>query len=255
VAAGGAGRPGGGDGALIDGRGVTDPPARRAPIAHRLAIYDLDRTITRRPTWTPFLIAAMRARAPWRWALAPWVIGAALLNQLGAIDRRALKQVMHRAALGTLTGAEAAALAEAFADDFGGRHIYPAARARIAADRAAGFTVVIATAAYDFYADAIARAVGADALIATRATRDAQGRILPQVTGANCYGPAKLAMIEAWMRDQGIARDGAHVRFYSDHRSDAPTFAWADEPFAVNPHKPLRRLAAAQGWPVLAWQE
>lgn len=234
---------------------MTDLPERRARIAHRLAIYDLDRTITRRPTWTPFLIAAVGARAPWRWGLAPVVIGAALLNKLGAIDRRSLKQVMHRAALGTLTGAQAARLADAFAEDFGARHIYPAARARIAADRAEGFTIVIATAAYDFYAEAIARAVGADALIATRATRDAAGRILPQVTGANCYGPAKLAMIEAWTRDQGIEREQTLVRFYSDHRSDAPTLAWADEPFAVNPHQPLRRLAAAQGWPVLEWQE
>ncbi|WP_267395956.1 HAD-IB family hydrolase [Sphingomonas sp. GC_Shp_1] len=234
---------------------MTDLPDRRARTAHRLAIYDLDRTITRRPTWTPFLIAAVRARAPWRWTLAPVVIGAALLNQLGAIDRRSLKQVMHRAALGTLTDVEATALAEAFADDFGARHIYPAARARIAADRAAGFTIVIATAAYDFYAEALARAVGADALVATRATRGAKGRILPQVAGDNCYGPAKLAMIKAWMREQGIAREQALVRFYSDHRSDAPTFAWADEPFAVNPHKPLRQLAAAQGWPVLEWQE
>ncbi|RYF19068.1 MAG: HAD-IB family hydrolase, partial [Oxalobacteraceae bacterium] len=49
-------------------------------------------------------------------------------------------------------------------------------------------------------------------------------------------------------------RDGAHVRFYSDHVSDAPTFEWADEPLAVNAHGPLRLLAKAKGWPMPDWE-
>ena len=35
----------------------------------RLAIYDMDKTITQRATWMPFLIHAAKARAPWRLAL------------------------------------------------------------------------------------------------------------------------------------------------------------------------------------------
>jgi phosphoserine phosphatase len=61
-------------------------------------------------------------------------------------------------------------------------------------------------------------------------------------------------MIEAWMAGEGIARDDAHVRFYSDHVSDAPTLAWVDEPFAVNPHAKLRELALVKGWPILGWR-
>jgi phosphoserine phosphatase len=45
-----------------------------------------------------------------------------------------------------------------------------------------------------------------------------------------------------------------HVRFYSDHVSDAPTFAWADEPVAVNAHGPLRALARARGWRIEDWE-
>ena len=45
----------------------------------------------------------------------------------------------------------------------------------------------------------------------------------------------------------------AHVRFYSDHVTDAPVFEWADEPVAVNPHDRLRRLAKLRGWPVEDW--
>ena len=36
-----------------------------------LAIYDMDRTVTRGPTFGPFLWHAMRRLAPWRALLAP----------------------------------------------------------------------------------------------------------------------------------------------------------------------------------------
>jgi len=45
----------------------------------------------------------------------------------------------------------------------------------------------------------------------------------------------------------------AHLRFYSDHSSDAPVFDWSDEPVAVNPHNRLAKLAKQRGWPVEDW--
>ncbi len=56
------------------------------------------------------------------------------------------------------------------------------------------------------------------------------------------------------MAEEGIARDDAHIRFYSDHVSDAPALDWADEAFAVNAHGPLRELARQKGWAVLDWE-
>jgi len=47
------------------------------------------------------------------------------------------------------------------------------------------------------------------------------------------------------------------VRFvsaYSDHVSDVPLFAMADEPVAVSPSRSLRRLAMAQGWRAVDWR-
>jgi phosphoserine phosphatase len=127
------------------------------------------------------------------------------------------------------------------------------ARAQIAADRAAGYRIVVATAAYRFYAEAIARDIAADALIATSTAIDPRGHLLPRIEGGNCYGPAKRAMIAAWLAAQGIDRSAAHIRFYSDHVSDVPSFDWADEPVAVNPHAALRRVAAERGWPIVDW--
>lgn len=230
-----------------------DPAAAPDTRPIRIAIYDLDRTITRSGTWTPFLLHAVTRHAPWRLALLPVVLGAAGLKALGLIHRDRLKQVMHRTALGTLSPERAEGIAADWLLRSGPAQIRTGARAQIAADRAEGYRIVIATAAYRFYAEAVAREVGAAALIATRTAIDADGRLLPRIEGGNCYGPAKRDMIAGWLADQGIARADAHVRFYSDHVSDVPSFDWADEQIAVNPHAALRRVAASRGWRQVDW--
>lgn len=221
----------------------------------RLAIYDMDKTITRKATWTPFLIHAALARAPWRLALLP-VAGIASLAYLAkAINRAQLKQASHRLMLGrAIPPADLDTVAEAFADGVAASNMFDDARARVEADRAAGWEPVLATASHGYYTRAIAARLGIAQVIATEARRDADGNVLAGIEGENCYGPAKLRLIEAWMTREGLARGEVRVRFYSDHVSDAPVLEWADEAFAVNAHGPLRKLAAIRGWTVLDWE-
>jgi len=222
----------------------------------RIAIYDMDKTITRSPTWTPFLIHAARQRAPWRLALLPVLGVAAIGYGAGLIDRAGLKERAQRLMIGgTLSAAASAALGDAFAKRIIATGVYPAALARLAADRAAGYRLVLATASFDFYVEAIAARLGFDAVVATQSVRGTDGVVRATIAGENCYGPAKLRMIEAWLAAAGVARDLAHIRFYSDHVSDAPALGWADEAFAVNPHAPLRALVAERGWAVLDWAD
>lgn len=222
---------------------------------HALAIYDMDKTITRQPTWTPFLAFAMRGRARWRLALLPAAAIAGFAYVVKAIDRAQLKQATQRWLLGgALASDHVASLTAAFADHVVATGVLDGARARIAADRAQGYRLVMATASYAFYARAIAERLGFDDVIATESEHDPAGALIPRIAGENVYGPAKLRAIQAWMAGQGIARADAGVRFYSDHVSDAPVLAWADQPFAVNAHGPLRVLARANGWPMLDWR-
>ena len=59
----------------------------------QLAIYDMDRTITRNPTYTPFLIHAALRLAPWRLLLLPAVMVTMLLYLAKLIDRGRLKEI------------------------------------------------------------------------------------------------------------------------------------------------------------------
>ena len=220
----------------------------------RLAIYDMDRTITRLPTFIGFLIHAARRRHPWRLILLPVVGAASLLYLVRLIDRATLKVWNQTLLVGrAVRPAELAAIADSFADKTLAANVLADARAQIAEDQAAGYQLILATASYRLYAEPIARKLGFDATIATNTLAGLDTRIMARIDGENCYGPAKLRMVAAWMHDAGIDRHDAHVRFYSDHVSDSPAMDWADEAFAVNAHGPLRRMAKAKGWRILDW--
>ncbi len=223
---------------------------------HRdLAIYDMDKTITRVATWTPFLRHVARERGPAAWWLLP-VAGAAVAGYaLRLYGRDRLKEMTQRLILGrTVAGDRLTDSARAFAQATVATGLLAGARDRIEADRGAGRMLVLATASYRFYAQEIAALLGFDAVIATESARCDAGNVLARIDGENCYGAAKLRAIEAWTAAQGIVRSDVAVRFYSDHVSDAPVFEWADEAFPVNAHPPLRILAKRRGWPVLDWR-
>jgi HAD superfamily phosphoserine phosphatase-like hydrolase len=222
----------------------------------QLAIYDMDRTVTRRATYTPFLIHTALALAPWRLALLPLVLLSMLAYGLKLIDRGRLKEINYGLLVGrSIPPERLEPVIERFADRQLAINILPGARRAIAADKAAGRRLVMATASYRLYAAAIARRLGFDDVIATETGLDARGRVVAKIDGANCYGPAKKDMILAWLQREGLEREAVHIRFYSDHVSDHHVHRWADEAVAANPHARLVRLAEAEGWEVVDWSK
>jgi HAD superfamily hydrolase (TIGR01490 family) len=221
-----------------------------------LAIYDMDRTVTRRATYTPFLLHAAARLAPWRLLLLPLVLPPLLAYALRLIDRGRLKEWNYRLLIGRGVAPERLEpVVESFAERQIATNIVPGALASLAADRAAGRRLVMATASYRLYAAAIARRLGFDDVIATDTLRDSRGRIIARIDGANCYGRGKLDMIEAWLQREGLEREAVHIRFYSDHVSDHHVHRWADEAVAANAHKRLIRLAELEGWEVVDWHD
>ena len=219
-----------------------------------LAIYDMDRTVTRHATYTPFLLHCALRRAPWRLLLLPLVILSMLAYVLRLIDRARLKEINHHLLLGPrIHPRELRPLVESFADKQAISNVRPGALAAISRDKAEGRRLVLATASYRLYADAIAERLGFDDVIGTGSVIGLDERVHAKILGENCYGPAKLRMIADWVEKSGLKGGHGHVRFYSDHVSDRPAFEWADEPVAVNPHGKLRRLARERGWRVEDW--
>jgi phosphoserine phosphatase len=192
-----------------------------------LAIYDMDRTVTKRPTYTPFLLHCALRRAPWRLLLLPLVAFSMIAYGLRLIDRARLKEINHHLLIGGhIHPRELKPLVDSFAGAQVARNVRPGARRAIARDKAEGRRLVLATASYRLYADAIAEHLGFDDVIGTGSMIGLDDRVHAKIAGENCY---------------------------SDHVSDQPVFEWADEAVAVNPHRKLRRLAEQRGWAVEDW--
>jgi HAD superfamily hydrolase (TIGR01490 family) len=219
-----------------------------------LAVYDMDRTVTKRPTYVAFLLHCAVRRTPWRLLLLPLVLLSVLAYAVRLIDRARLKEINHHLLIGHRIHLSAL---KPLVDSFAGRqvatNIRPGALRAIARDKAEGRWLVLATASYRFYAEAIAERLGFDDVIGTGSVVGLDERVHARIGGENAYGEAKMRMIAEWVEKSGLKGVHGHVRFYSDHVSDRPAFEWADEPVAVNPHDKLRRLAEQRGWAIEDW--
>lgn len=220
-----------------------------------LAIYDMDKTVTRRATYNGFLLHMALHKSPWRLLLAPFLPVGLALYALKIWDRAQLKQFSQILLIGRrVPKAQFAEYLESHADMVVGKNVYPQLLARVAQEKAAGYRHVMATASYRLYVEAIAKRLGFDDVIATDLSTDSSGHVLARIDGHNCYDVAKLELVKRWMERHGLERATCHIRAYSDHVSDAPLLNYADEPFATNPHGPLARLAETKGWRILDWR-
>ena len=220
----------------------------------RVAIYDLDRTVLRKPTFTLFLLWAAWREAPWRLLLLPALAALMIGYALRLYGRDRFKPAAIRLMLGPSIAQERAErLAARFAAWRVPHDVPPGAAACIARDRAEGFRLLMATAAPEFYARAIADALGFDAVVASRHRRDAADNWLPALDGTNCYGAEKARRVAEWLAANGY--EDAHIRAYSDHVSDAPTFALAREAWLVGRGDKFVRLAAKHGWQVADFED
>lgn len=225
---------------------MTVPP----PIG--IAIYDFDRTITRSGSYTPFLLSWALRQAPWRLVLVPVVALTMALYPLGLIGRDRLKAVMLALLMGSPSPERLERHVRWFAAWLMARQGRPGALAQIAADKAAGRVLVLATASFRFYVEPIAAALGIDHVVATEITLGDDGRLRARLAGPNCYGQSKWTLLEPIVARISGGRP-AEVWAYTDHHSDAPLLERAQHPLAVNPNARLARLAQARGWPIADW--
>lgn len=215
----------------------------------RVAIFDLDRTLTTRGVFMPFALH-LAARRPGRLVALPELLLAGALYRVKLRERDAVKALIWRRMLAGLSRDAAMALGDAY-----GRRWAVTALRRQAADvvarhRQAGDRLMLATAAMDLVAEPFGRALGFDEVVATRTGWTADDRVADAFDGLNCYGEEKLRRV---LEALGADADPAEAVAYSDHVTDLPLLAWAGQGVAVNPHPPLAEAAAANGLEIQDW--
>lgn len=213
-----------------------------------IAIFDLDRTLTKGGSFTPFMVLVAREE-PEKFFYFIAVLFQVILYALRMKTRTALKEYMIKAFMHGMSKNQTAKASSAFLQKLENQNkFFRDGVAAIAGHKKNGDKIVIATAAMDFYAGDIAKKLGADDLIASESVWE-KGIIVPLLKGGNCYGPEKAKRVQAYLAGQKTAR----VWFYSDSHTDVPTFELADKRVAVNPTRVLRKIAERRGYDIQNW--
>jgi phosphatidylglycerophosphatase C len=214
-----------------------------------IAIYDLDKTITRRPTFTHFLLFFARRHRPGRLMFLPVWIVALLGYRIGLYGRKPLKQFGIALFMGrSLSRPLLNKAASEFVTNVVMNDLQPGAIEALRADREDGRRLLMATAAPEFYAKEIGARLGFDSVIATRHLVTADGNTSHKIDGENCYGAEKLKAIIQWLGAQQVDRAACHIIAYSDHASDAPLLDWVDKGYLINPSGKSQKLVASKNW-------
>ncbi len=130
-----------------------------------VAVFDLDRTITRRQTFLPFLRSLSAARTASGLAGAtPWIVRSLWDRN----QRDEAKERLLGTALGDLTVTEVDVAADRFADNLLPDGLNAEVIERVGHHRSNGHRLAIASASPAFIAEPFARRLGFDDVVATR---------------------------------------------------------------------------------------
>lgn len=217
----------------------------------RAAFFDLDKTILDTSSNValsgPFIEAGLMSR---RTAVASILVHLPYL--LSGADESRMEQMAE--AMGRMGRGWDAAFLEATVEDALERTIQPVcfaqALARIDHHKRAGDVVVIASASVEQVVRPIAKMLGADEVLASRAALDDDGCFTGEITHFN-QAQGKADACAALARSRGW--DLAECSAYSDSVSDAPLLSLVGYPYAVNPDRALRDMAEKEGWPTLTF--
>jgi len=113
--------------------------------------------------------------------------------------------------------------------------------------RAAGRRVYVVSASPAEVIEPLARHLGADGALASRARVDASGRYTGEME-RYAYGPQKAALVREVAAREGI--DLSRSWAYSDSATDLPMLEAVGHPVCVNPDRALRGIAEERGWEV-----
>jgi len=230
-------------------------PTEPSPIA----IFDLDRTVTRVGTFTPLCLYAAWKNTPLRLISLPLVICILATTGLKLTTRKTLKTWLLAMLIGPLPRTRLEKTVSCYIDAIWDRQVRQAALEAIEDERARGARLYLATASYDFCAEQFARRLGFDGCIATRSLWK-EDRLLPGIDGENCYGQEKLDRITSHLIGDGILSENQkpeitrpEITMYSDDRSDLPSLMWADRAVVVDPKPKFKKIAKARALEIVYW--
>ncbi|MFT5202472.1 MAG: HAD superfamily hydrolase (TIGR01490 family) [Candidatus Aldehydirespiratoraceae bacterium] len=222
------------------------------PESVEAAFFDLDKTVIAKAAMLAFGPRLQQAGLLNRWMVARALWGQIVFRYLGADEGRMEK--MRETALKIAVGWEKdkiSALVDNALSDVIDPLVYAEALELMQSHRDAGRRVYLVSASPEEIVMPLARHLGVDDAIATRARIDADGRYTGEVEFYSA-GIHKVEAIERERDTYGLALDRSFA--YSDSVTDLPMLEAVGHPVAVNPDRALLKEAEARGWEIRTFE-
>ncbi|MCX6389255.1 MAG: HAD-IB family hydrolase [Solirubrobacterales bacterium] len=221
-------------------------------MAGRSAVFfDLDRTLMAGSSAFEFGRAAYRAGLLSRRRMASSAYENLRFRLVGSTDERTDELRDRIASL--IEGVDARSMQRLAPDVLAGvlPRLYPQMLKEAWMHQDAGRPVYIMTAASQEIAGLLALILGFDGGIGAR-SEIVDGRYTGRGEGIFTYREGKAEAIRKLAADQGF--DLAESYAYSDSESDLPMLRAVGHPVAVNPDRPLAKVAAEEGWEIMTFE-
>jgi HAD superfamily hydrolase (TIGR01490 family) len=252
------------------GAGTADSRAGAAPVSHQeaqpanverslstrklgavieAAFFDLDKTVIARASVVAFGVPLYRQGLISRRTVLRGLYGQLVYLYVGADEAKIARM---RASMLELTKGwdqtRVQEIVEEALEQVVEPIIYAEALELITQHQREGRIVVIVSASPEEIVRPLARYLGADRAIASRARLDDAGRYSGEME-YDAFGPAKATAMQALAVELGIDLEASYA--YSDSATDLPMLEAVGHPFAVNPDRELLRAAVEHDWEVL----
>jgi len=212
------------------------------------AFFDLDKTVIAKASMVAFGRPLYREGLLSRWLLLRALYGQLVYLWLGADEARLAK--MRDAALRLTKGwhhENVSRIVRETLEEVIEPIVFEEALDLIRQHRSEGRLVVIISASPEEIVRPLAEYLGADVAIGTEAELDADGRYSGRLKRYS-YGPAKADAMRELAAARDIDLDRSYA--YSDSVTDVPMMEVVGHPVAVNPDRPLLRIAREREWEV-----
>ncbi|WP_297634285.1 HAD-IB family hydrolase [uncultured Clostridium sp.] len=197
----------------------------------KLAIFDIDFTITRKETLMQFFKYAIDKDKK-NLKFLPRAIFSGMMYGLKVYDERKVKESF----LKFIDGIEEKDLEEVtkgFYKDKLEKILYKDAIDMIRKLKGEGFDVYLISASPEFYINQFYNIKEVDHIIGTR-FKFQEGKFLREMEGANCKGEEKVKRLKSYLKENKIDVDFKESYMFSDSLSDKPLLDLVGKPYLIN---------------------
>lgn len=197
----------------------------------KLAIFDIDYTITRKETLMEFF-KYLVSKDIKNIKFLPRALYSGLMYGVKVYDEKRVKECFLKF-IENIDEAELAKLTKSFYDEKISKILYKDAVDMIKKLKKEGYMVVLISASPEFYVKEFYAIKEVDLIIGTRFTFES-GKFIRKMDGNNCKGEEKVRRLNKVLKEKNIKVDFKNSYMFSDSLSDKPLLDLVGNPYLIN---------------------